>query len=96
MHDTDDGVDDAHEHEEHVLVRARQKDEYRKNHIDKVEERADIATEDTAVRARFYGSIRIHLACSLSGTHLFRRKTLDASIALSSMFDLIRHDVLPS
>ena len=96
MHDANDGVDNDHEHEEHVLVRARQEDEHRKDHVDKVEERADIATEDTAVRARFYGSIRIHLACNLSGTHLFRRKTLDASIALSSMFNLIRHDVLPS
>ena len=91
MHDANDGVDNDHEHEEHVLVRARQEDEHRKDHVDKVEERADIATEDTAVRARFYGSIRIHLACNL-----FRRKTLDASIALSSMFNLIRHDVLPS
>lgn len=83
-------------HEEHVLVRACQEDEHRKDHVDKVEERADVATENAAIRARFYHSIRVHLTCSLSSTHLFRRKTLDASIALSSMFDLICHDVLPS
>ena len=70
LHDADNHVAHDDDHEQHVLVRAGEQHEHRQDHVDGVEQRADVLPHDLAHGARLHVHVGVHVAARHALGHL--------------------------